>query len=152
LGVITAVTGHTYIYFPDTAVAVSGPLAKLTINATGAFGAYLIVFLTLMPIVNPMFNVLGNISHPSWTITGKLNLVDKTGKIVHSQHYFREVNIRTQPELNSFGDPTFRITIPEFENGMPVVILDIPAFGQYYWEPKTVKPGEEEIDWFITKL
>ena len=68
--------------------------------------------------------------------TGKLNLVDKTGKIVHSQHYFREVNIRTQPELHSFGDPTFRITIPEFENGMPVVILDIPAFGQYYWDQK----------------
>jgi hypothetical protein len=52
-----------YRLFPDTAVAVSGPLAKLTFKATGAFGAYLIVFFTIIPIVNPMFNILGNVSH-----------------------------------------------------------------------------------------
>ncbi len=138
-----------YRLFPDTAVAVSGPLARLTFKATGAFGAYLIVFFALYHfITTQVYNVVGGFFHPSWTITGKLNLIDKNGKPVHAQRYFQNLTIRTQPELHSFGDPTFRITIPEGENGLRVVILDIPAFGQYYWEPKNVKPGEEEIDWF----
>jgi hypothetical protein len=41
-----------YRLFPDTKVGVSGPLANLTVRASGAFAGYLVVFLIVMPLVN----------------------------------------------------------------------------------------------------
>ena len=40
-----------YRLFPNTAVAVSGPLANLTIRASGAFAAYLIIFVFTYPLI-----------------------------------------------------------------------------------------------------
>ena len=96
-----------YKLFPDSAVAVSGPLHNFTFKATGAMGAYLIVFFTLFYYVTQMNNVLGDFLHPSWTIKARVNLIDKNGTILHSQRYFQHLTVRTQPELHSFEDPTF---------------------------------------------
>ena len=134
-----------YRLFPDTAVAVSGPLAQLTFKAGGAFGAYLIVFFSLFPFTTKVYNVVGDLLHPYWTITGSLKLIDKDGKPVHTQRYFQHLTVRTHPEMQSFEDPTFTITIPEGEKGIPVVILDIPEFGGYHWKHR---PDEEDINWF----
>lgn len=39
-----------YSLFPNSTVAVSGPLANLTVRATGAFAGYLVVFAATFPL------------------------------------------------------------------------------------------------------
>src|SRR5262249_1973110 len=49
-----------YRYFPNTQVAASGPLAGLTVKASGAFAAYLVVFLLIFGLVSPIKDVIGS--------------------------------------------------------------------------------------------
>ena len=53
-----------YRYFPDTQVAASGPLAGLTVKASGAFAAYLVVFLLIFALVSPIKDVIGSGMRP----------------------------------------------------------------------------------------
>ena len=57
-----------YWLFPNTAVAVSGPLASLTVRASGAFAAYLAVFLVTYPLVQRTEQTIGGFQHPFWKI------------------------------------------------------------------------------------
>lgn len=114
-----------YWLFPKATVAVSGPLANLTVKASGAFAAYLIVFSTVIPWVNEAYDTVGAMLHPAWTINGRLRIVDKNGTTWHpGDDFFRKIEIRTQPEVNSFQDPTFVITVPEGPHGIPKIYLD----------------------------
>lgn len=120
-----------YRLFPGTYVAAEGPLAGLTVKAGGAFAAYLIVFVVVMPWVNSAYYVVGGWLHPAWTVTGTLHITDKNGVDSHPRDaFFRNISVRTQPEVNSFHYPTFTITIPEGPRGIPAIYLDTD-FGSY---------------------
>jgi hypothetical protein len=74
-----------YRYFPDTQVAASGPLAGLTVKASGAFAAYLVVFLLIFALVSPIKDVIGSGMRPFWEIRGKVKLVDENGKPISGE-------------------------------------------------------------------
>ena len=61
-----------YKIFPKTQVAISGPLSGLTINASGAFAAYLIVVLLAYSPVKKIYEMIGDLTHPTWTVRGTL--------------------------------------------------------------------------------
>ena len=68
-----------YRLFPDTQVAASGPLAGLTVKASGAFAAYLIVFLFIFALVSPIRDAIGSGMRPFWEIHRRVKLVDQDG-------------------------------------------------------------------------
>jgi len=119
-----------YRLFPDTPIGISGILQGLKINAGGAFAGYLIVLLVIKPWVTEAYIDVGGLLHPAWTITGSLRLIDKHGAVAHpGDAFFQKIGIRTQPEMNSFADPTFTMTIPEGPRGIPKIFLVVPDYG-----------------------
>jgi hypothetical protein len=119
-----------YRLFPNAAVSIKGILVQgLTIKAGGAFAAYLIVLLVIKPWVAEAYDDVGGWLHPAWTITGTLRFIDKHGAVVHpGETFFQKIGIKTQPEMNSFADPTFTITVPEGPRGIPNVFLFVPDY------------------------
>lgn len=116
-----------YWLFPNSTISATGVLANFKINATGAFGGYLVLFATMMPFVKPAEDYVGNFVHACWTITGRLRIVDANNTDMHSSSLFRAIRVRTAPEMISFGDPEFVITVPAREKGLlPPIILEIP--------------------------
>jgi hypothetical protein len=129
-----------YWLFPNTSITATGVLANFKINAAGAFGGYLVLFASMIPFVNQTHNFVGNFLHPNWTISGQITILDKDGREVHHQDLFQRIRFKTQPEINSFQDPVFVMALPEGQKGnLPTIILDIPDFGTYMWQPKSSK-------------
>src|SRR4051794_27614805 len=73
-----------YRLFPSTAVAVSGPFANLTVRASGAFAAYLIVFAASVWIVNPTQYAIAGFQKQFWIVEGEVKLLGPDGKDIKS--------------------------------------------------------------------
>jgi hypothetical protein len=118
-----------YWLFPDTAVAVKGPLAKLTVRASGAFAAYLIVFVVTIPLVKDHEYTIGTFQHPFWTIKGKIKLVDKNGKELTSEDLLSAVIVQTSPKLFNVDSYFITMNVPQPKE-LPLIVLEIPKFGK----------------------
>jgi hypothetical protein len=66
--------------FPKTSVSVSGPLQNFTINATGAFGAYLVTVLLGYFLVNRIDTRIDTLRRPVLTYEADLTLLDEDRK------------------------------------------------------------------------
>jgi hypothetical protein len=132
-----------YRLFPSTAVAVSGPLAHLTVRASGAFAAYLVVFLVTYPIVGRTEETIGGFQHPFWTIKGHVQLVDKNGTVLQSEDLLKQIVVRTNPEPFKLESYLLRIDIPQHEE-LPWLVLRIPTFGENVID--LAKPSDVAID------
>jgi hypothetical protein len=123
-----------YSWFPDTSVAVNGPLAQLTVRASGAFAAYLIVFVSSFGFVHWLGGKFGGFQHPSWTLNGEVRLVDKNGKPLTSPALLEKLNLKTRPEIFSSASENensrIRMRIPEENNEFPLIVLEIENFGR----------------------
>jgi hypothetical protein len=121
-----------YRLFPNTTVAVNGPLANLTVRASGAFAAYLIVFAaTYFFIVKQTEEVIVAFQHPFWTIKGHIELVDKEGKKVTAESLLDKMRVRTDPDQFKVQSYRVQLNIPEIQGGdLPGVIFEIPAWGR----------------------
>ena len=119
-----------YRLFPNTSVAVSGPLAGLTVRAGGAFAAYLIVLTVIWNWTSNAYELVGSSLHPAWTIRGKLHVVSKDGTPIEPPpgEFFQKICLHTDPNVNTFQYPTFTITVPETASGIPKVYLET-AYG-----------------------
>jgi hypothetical protein len=119
-----------YWLFPNANVSIKGIFVPgLTIKAGGAFAAYLTVLLVIKPWLAEAYIDIGGWLHPAWTITGALRLIDKHGAPAHPDSaFFQKICTRTQPETDSFADPTFSITIPQGEKGLPRIFLVVPDY------------------------
>jgi hypothetical protein len=118
-----------YWLFPNTAVAVGGPLANLTVRASGAFAAYLAVFLVTYTSVQRAEETIDGFLHPFWKITGVLKIVDKDGKEIQSEALLNNIVVRTSPEPFNVAGYNLWIDIPQSEE-FPYLVLKIPQFGE----------------------
>lgn len=119
-----------YWLFPKNTLTAKGVLAGLTVNASGAFGGYLVIFAVTYPFVHQNQNTIGVFMHPYWTVTGEIKLVSyQTGEEVHSELLLDKLNIVTKPEL--MGNKSFRMraALPEQDGGIPWLVFTIPNFG-----------------------
>jgi hypothetical protein len=120
-----------YWLFPDASAIANGRLPGFTFKAGGAFAAYLIVLLLVKPLADREANQAIAYLHPVWTIKGVLRVIDKNGAVSHpGETFFQKINIKTEPPINSFADPTFTISVPEGPNGIPNVYLFIPDYSK----------------------
>jgi hypothetical protein len=119
-----------YWIFPDTKVSAQGPLASLTISASGAFAAYLIVFLITLPYVNTIKNNIGSGLHPSWGVRGVVKLYDGKNE-VSSSDVFSNMRLGTQPETLAHTDGTLDLKVAEEPSfGLPRLVVDVPLWGR----------------------
>lgn len=63
-----------YRLFPDTKVALSGPLANLTMKSTGAFAAYIVVVSLGYFLIKNTHTIIAGMVQPMWTIKATLEL------------------------------------------------------------------------------
>jgi hypothetical protein len=116
-----------YRLFPNTAVGVSGPLANLSVRASGAFAAYLIVFVFTYPLVRSHDEKIAALQHTYWRIKGQIELLDKDGKPREGDYLLRKMVLQTNPPPNRVESDYVEINIPA---PFPLLILEIPDFGR----------------------
>jgi len=120
-----------YTLFPNTAVAVSGPLANLTIRTTGAFAAYLIVFAMTYPLVDTTRNAIGGFQHQFWTINAQIKLQDEEGKEIRSSDLMRKLSVNTEPGSHSIKNYNAKMRVMQSgSEELPWLIFGIPSFGE----------------------
>jgi hypothetical protein len=117
-----------YRLFPKTEVTAKGPLKGLTINTSGAFAAYLIIFLVAIPEVNSIRGQIGGALRPFWVINGEIRLIDG-GQPVSRQDIAASMDVHTSPDVLSHSREGFLLKIPEEDYGFPKIIIDVPHWG-----------------------
>jgi len=116
-----------YWLFPDQQFKTTGWLANFKINATGAFGGYLVLFAAMIPFVKSAEDHVGSFLHPCWMISGKLKILNSDNSEIHSPDLFSAIRMRTVPDSYSFGDPEYVVTVRADDSGdLPPITLFIP--------------------------
>jgi len=138
-----------YTLFPSTTVAVSGPLAALTVRSTGAFAAYLIVFAATYPLANRAEETIGAFQKPYWTITAKIGLADENNKAVKSDALVDTLVVQTKPEPFYTVDNYVHLLVPEGQ-GLPYLVFRIPNFGRRGFDLKGEHITVDEYNKTIT--
>jgi hypothetical protein len=118
-----------YRLFPNTQVAASGPLSGLTLKSSGAFSAYIIVFLAMVPFVYRTYDSVGHVAAPSWRIAGRLSLTGPDGKPIPDQSILRSVKVALDPSNIDMAGGEFEVSVPAFDNSIPKLIFDFGSFG-----------------------
>jgi hypothetical protein len=120
----------TYKLFPDTTVGLSGPLSGLTVRATGAFAAYAVVFLLMLPLTNKIFDVVGGFNRPSWTVYADIKAVDRNEKDVTSPALLQSATLVLKPEIHTLATRSLRVSIPGAgPDAWPHLTVHIPHWG-----------------------
>ena len=118
-----------YKLFPATSVAVSGPLANLTVRASGAFAAYLIVFAATFPLIKNMESTFSGFQRSIWTIKAQIQMLDRNGVELNSFDNFSRVNVYTEPKPFSVNGNIVRMKIAEGDGEFPLLVVQAPSFG-----------------------
>jgi hypothetical protein len=137
-----------YRFAPGNNVAVSGPLAGLTVKASGAFAAYLIVFLVEMPLVNFARDVIRSWQMDYWTIRGSIKLVDANGKDAPKNHFRgAAMEMGTIPDTNTLGQDVV-LKIVRLDGHLPKIRVHLGKFGDGYVDLHDLQKLKHSIDHF----
>lgn len=108
-----------YNRFPNTPLVANGPLAGLTINAGGAFAAYLIILLVITPLVFNAKDYVHEATRPYWEIRGELVVQDEAGNAIQAlDNVLDRMDVRTHdPNILGHDGTTLSFKIPEADDG-----------------------------------
>lgn len=113
-----------YKLFPDTKVAVSGPLSGLTLKAGGSFAAYLAVLIALAPFTYRTFDVLPIITTASWSVSGTVRVFDAQGKPVPYMDWpAGTVKVQVAPQNVSVIGNRFDAKVTTTDGKLPMLWL-----------------------------
>jgi hypothetical protein len=88
-----------YRLFPDTKVALSGPLSNLTLKSTGAFSAYIVVVVLGFFLIKNTHTIIAGMVQPMWTIKATIELQDTNGKRLDDQSALKYMDVFLKPDL-----------------------------------------------------
>jgi hypothetical protein len=119
-----------YRLFPDTSVTVSGPLAKLTINASGAFAAYIVTVALGYNLVTKTDAMIAGLSSPTWEVNMKVELKDNDGKpLQNAGMLVKNLKILLDPPLEQRGYPQVKVRLPLLKpDHWPMLVIHVPEF------------------------
>jgi hypothetical protein len=120
-----------YWLFPNTPVAVSGPLAGLTVRTGGAFGAYLVVLLLTYGQLQTTDQSINDLQRQFWTVKGTVQLVDTRGNPIMSRQIMDKLEVRTKPTAHSIDMHEIKLRIVEERDGLPLTVIALPEFGEH---------------------
>ena len=120
-----------YRMFPDTKVGVKGPLGSLTINATGAFAAYVITVILGYFLVQNTHNLIGDMVIPTWKIMAKVSLQESENKpISNPGKILNALNVTFKPELHTIEGEYVDLMIPVIKHDLPFIKFSVQNFGE----------------------
>jgi len=120
-----------YRLFPNTGVAVSGPLANLTVRASGAFAGYLVVFVATYPFVDSTRDTIGGFEHPFWTVNGSVRLIGANGREIQSDELLNKLQVHSNPDPYTVVSYMVKLKIVEGSEGdFPLVRVEVPGWGE----------------------
>ena len=139
-----------YRLFPDTKVAVSGPLANLTMKASGAFAGYVIVVALGFFLVKNTHAIIAGIAQPTWTIKAKVELRDKDGKRIDDNKLLKFVEVYLEPDPTSKEGNFIKLHVPGTGTTLPdyLVNFKIQKFGEQTIDTSDLDGEEIEEDKF----
>lgn len=127
-----------YWLFPNTAVAVDGPFANLTVKASGAFAAYLIVFAATYSLIQTTRDTIGGFQRQFWTVRAQIKLVNAEGIEVRSDDLINKLRVR--PPTFAVDSYLATLKVLEDEGQLPFrITVEIPEFGE---EPVDLKAAQ----------
>lgn len=135
LYVLLPLVPATVIYknFPNTKVAVSGPLSKFSVRASGAFAAYIVTVLLGFFIVAETQVLIRAIPHTSWTVVSEIELYDAEGNRLggaQRDQLLQYLDITIDPSRDNPVEDKVYVKTPIYNNNPPTIIYEIPEFGQ----------------------
>jgi hypothetical protein len=139
-----------YWLFPNNQVAVSGPFAGLTVKASGAFAAYLIIFAAAyIGIITNARDMIGGLSKEFWTLKADIKLVHPDGRAIPWSQALMK-NISVQPVTYDFSTYQAKMKLERQREGdFPLVVIRLPKFREHYIPlNKMVTANKIEIDSF----
>jgi hypothetical protein len=120
--------------FPNSSITVGGPLQNLTINATGAFAAYIATVLIGSYIVNRIdqriHEMTADMTSPAWQIIAPIELRDRNGQTIKTpESLIRDLKVLFEPDLITRAYPRVYVRVPlEQRERWPIVQFAIPGF------------------------
>jgi len=121
-----------YWLFPNTPVAVSGPLSGLTVRAGGAFGAYLVVLLLTYGQLRTIDQSISMLESQFWNVRGTVQLVDSKARPIDSPDLLQKYMVVTKPDTHMFDKYEIRLRIvQEMDGSLPITVIKIPEFGEH---------------------
>jgi hypothetical protein len=125
---------------PGNAITLTGPLANLTLNASGAIAAYFAVFVFISFFIGDMRGDIKkrNEVKQSWQVVADIELVDATGNRIDLegnrakfQEYANALKVAPTPPIYGIDHNTAAlwIKVVEGEYGLPSIRVDIDKFG-----------------------
>lgn len=142
-----------YWLFPNQQIKATGVLANFKVNAAGAFGGYLVLFATMLPFVGPVQDYVGSFLHTCWAITGRVKIVDANDADMHYPSLFEAIKMNTKPDMISFDDPEFYITVPSGPHGrLPPIWLRILQKPEFPPQELIIETTGIDRDWFYKTI
>jgi len=114
-----------YKMFPSDRIGINGILHGMKLNATGAFAAYVIVFLLGAFAVSRALTQISGLTKQSWEVRAKVRFVDKHLRDldkVDPVELNRSLWIDVRPDKKSITKRKLCFLVPKFEEGMTVTI------------------------------
>jgi hypothetical protein len=125
-----------YWLFPSTTVAVDGPFANLTVKASGAFAAYLIIFAATYSLMQTTKDTIGGFQRSFWTITAQIKLLNTDGLEIRADDLIKKLRVRPPPLAVDSYLATLKVF--ESEGQLPFrITMEIPDFGEEAVDLKT---------------
>ena len=118
----------TFKITPNQTVGLKGPLQGLTVRTTGAFAAYLVIFLIVGTHVQDGISIIGSVAHPAWRVNANVRVLgpdDKPEQLLPEQ----SIAVTFKPELHTTDNNRILLRIPYDRENWPLVRLQIPSFG-----------------------
>lgn len=119
----------TYRITPHQSLGLRGPLSGLTLSASGAFAAYLVVLLISNGIFNRGADILGSLARPAWTLVADLVVKDREGKTQQVPPGQSLVNVTFVPNIHNVFADRVQLRLPGNMSEWPHVLFDIPQYG-----------------------
>ena len=125
----------TYKITPRQKIGVGGPIiSQLKLNATGAFGAYIVVMLVVKSwFFDQASIILANLTcKTAWSVEGSLVIEDGEGRKIDepSPIEVAKATVYTTPvNMHAFTPKRFTIRLPEYDYRNTVLVVDIPRYG-----------------------
>jgi len=116
---------------PGNTITLTGPLANLTLNASGAIAAYFGVFVVIALFIGDIKQRAASAPRQYWTVIGDIELLDANGEPAKFQRYAHGIKVFTTPQIYEIDENTagLRIKVVEGEGGLPSIKVDVDKFG-----------------------
>jgi hypothetical protein len=114
--------------FPDTRVGLGGPLAGLTLNATGAFAGYLAAVLLGFYLTPEIARQISGAEATGRILTVPIKFADQDGRPVNAGR--TSINVDFSPQLFKDGGNAIHVTFVESQEVLPTLVFNAQGFEQ----------------------